>query len=376
VTQLPITAVIPAYNREGLVGRAIDSVMRQRGFQVAEVLVVDDGSADRTSEVAERHGARVVRHDRNRGLPTGRNTGLREATQPWVAYLDSDDEWMPHLLATLWPLRGDHILVGGGSFARAATPEGDYYGGTLQRRPEIVEGPAKLLERGQFIGPSGVLVRREPALAAGGSDESLPRVGGGEDIDLWIRLLEHGTAVVSPLPVAIYHLAGEGAAEVQGDLLGQIDAFESIVNRYLDRPWATPAVLARARGTIDWSRLRLALRAGDTAQALRLAAGLALDPRAARGAFEHYVRSQGYKRRVRAVTHDGQLRAAVLPGADRGPEQGWDPGEAVVDLRSASTSRSLWSLVRRPPARVYAKTRMQMLAAQAAGVAEIVSPFL
>ena len=55
----------------------------------------------------------MIRHDVNRGEGGARNTGLRAATQPWVALLDSDDEWRPHHLETIWPLHAGNVLVAG-----------------------------------------------------------------------------------------------------------------------------------------------------------------------------------------------------------------------------------------------------------------------
>jgi len=105
-----VTVVIAAYNRASLIERTIASVWGQT-LRPAELIVVDDHSSDSTVMVAEAAGARVLRHERNRGPAAARKTALRAATQPWVVVLDSDDEWSPHHLATLWPLREDHDLV-------------------------------------------------------------------------------------------------------------------------------------------------------------------------------------------------------------------------------------------------------------------------
>jgi hypothetical protein len=111
---LPVSVVIPAYNREKLIARALESVQRQHCLP-AEVIVVDDGSTDATSAVAERFGARVVSTGENRGAAGARRMGVDAATQDWVALLDSDDEWLPWMLAALWPQREGHVLVTGGA---------------------------------------------------------------------------------------------------------------------------------------------------------------------------------------------------------------------------------------------------------------------
>src|SRR5205085_6920251 len=91
---LPVTAIIPAYNRPGPTVRAIESILGQRPAVPAEIIVVDDGSADDTADAAEATGVRVVRHEVNQGLAAARNTGIEAASHEWVALLDSDDEWL------------------------------------------------------------------------------------------------------------------------------------------------------------------------------------------------------------------------------------------------------------------------------------------
>ncbi len=115
---LPITVLIPAYNRAEQLGRALASVTAQQQ-RPAQIIVIDDGSEDDTAAAAERLGVTLVRHERNQGCAVARNSGLAVATQPWVALLDSDDEWLPHHLASLWPLRADHLLLANSSLQRA-----------------------------------------------------------------------------------------------------------------------------------------------------------------------------------------------------------------------------------------------------------------
>ncbi len=91
-----ISVVIPAYNREHTVQTAIRSVLLQT-LPPTEVIVVDDGSTDATAEVVEGLGEPSVRLIRqpNGGISAARNTGILEARCEWVAFQDSDDEWMP-----------------------------------------------------------------------------------------------------------------------------------------------------------------------------------------------------------------------------------------------------------------------------------------
>ncbi|MDQ3806198.1 MAG: glycosyltransferase family 2 protein, partial [Acidobacteriota bacterium] len=96
----PISVIIPAYNAERFIAQTIESVHAQT-LPVAEVIVVDDGSSDRTAEVARALRARVISQP-NRGLSAARNAGLKAATQPWVALLDADDLWARSKIEHQW----------------------------------------------------------------------------------------------------------------------------------------------------------------------------------------------------------------------------------------------------------------------------------
>ena len=92
-TAAPVSAVIPAYNAEAFIAETIESV-RAQTLPVAELLLVDDGSTDRTAEIARRMGVRVLSQS-NAGLAAARNRCVRESSQPWIAFIDSDDIWEP-----------------------------------------------------------------------------------------------------------------------------------------------------------------------------------------------------------------------------------------------------------------------------------------
>lgn len=95
VREILVSAVIPAYNAEACIGRAIDSVLGQ-SLAVHEIIVVDDGSSDKTCEVIERYGDKVILiRQENAGVSVARNIGIEAATGNWIAFLDADDEWLP-----------------------------------------------------------------------------------------------------------------------------------------------------------------------------------------------------------------------------------------------------------------------------------------
>jgi glycosyltransferase involved in cell wall biosynthesis len=93
-----ISAIIPAYNREKTVARAIDSALAQE-YPAAEIIVVDDGSKDSTREIVKSYGEKVrYYYQDNSGAAAARNKGVREAGYGWIAFLDSDDYWFPDYL--------------------------------------------------------------------------------------------------------------------------------------------------------------------------------------------------------------------------------------------------------------------------------------
>jgi len=95
-----ITAVIPVLNRAQAIGKAIGSILSQELLQgyALDVIVVDDGSTDDLDSVLRTFGARVncIKHDRNKGAAAARNTGIAAATGDYLAFLDSDDVWLPN----------------------------------------------------------------------------------------------------------------------------------------------------------------------------------------------------------------------------------------------------------------------------------------
>jgi glycosyltransferase involved in cell wall biosynthesis len=260
---VPVSVVIPAYNRAEMVRRAVCSALEQRPHPPAEVIVVDDCSTDDTGRVAAEAGARVVRHERNMGEGAARNTGIAAATQPWIGLLDSDDEWRPHLLATLWPLRAGHVLVVGSAMYRGGGPHLDRYLGPMLPRPLQLRSPAALLYPSNFVPNSGVLVRADVIRAAGGYD---PELRMGADLDLWLRVLERGTGIMSPEVVVDYHLH---AGQVTQDRAGTADHHLRVLRSYADRPWFSAARVEGWRGGVGWDELRRSLHARHGAGALR-----------------------------------------------------------------------------------------------------------
>src|SRR5665811_988802 len=90
--------MIPTYNRAHVVGRSIESALDQT-FRDIEVLIVDEGSTDETYNAVkpffQHPQVRYLRHEKNKGHQAARNTGIRNARGDYIAFLDSDDTWIP-----------------------------------------------------------------------------------------------------------------------------------------------------------------------------------------------------------------------------------------------------------------------------------------
>jgi len=180
-----VSVIIPTFNRAEFVVRAVRSALEQT-VAPAEVIVVDDGSRDHTPEVLAPFGDRIVRmvHDGNQGVSAARNTGLRRSRAPLVAFLDSDDYWLPRKLAVqvsffrdhpeavacqteeVWIRRGRRVNPG----ARHRKPSGDIFGPSLELC---------------LVSPSAVMLKRDLFREVGLFDERLPAC---EDYDLWLRI--------------------------------------------------------------------------------------------------------------------------------------------------------------------------------------------
>jgi glycosyltransferase involved in cell wall biosynthesis len=192
---MTISVVIPTYNRRSHVFRAIDSALAQT-VPVDEIIVVDDGSTDGTAEaVGCRYGSRVnVFKQDNGGAAAARNYGIREARGEWVAFLDSDDVWLP----TKIERQVEALAALGREFGLCSTDT--VFDGnpdmTLSRFQETgfaaapgfgaLEEPARYIVgwRNPFV-TSSLVVRCSLLRDVGGFDEALVI---GEDQDLMLRL--------------------------------------------------------------------------------------------------------------------------------------------------------------------------------------------
>ena len=102
---MKISVVIPAFNAEKTIARAVESVLAQ-SRPADEIIVIDDGSKDNTADVIRSYGDKVILiQQENAGASVARNAGLKNASGDWIAFLDCDDEWLPEKLK----LQSEHL---------------------------------------------------------------------------------------------------------------------------------------------------------------------------------------------------------------------------------------------------------------------------
>ena len=191
-----VSVVIPTYNRRATVRRAIDSVIAQT-VKPAEIIVVDDGSADDTAEMLIQAYGRSIRliPQENGGASRARNTGITAATGAWVAFLDSDDVWEPEKLSEqLAALEGSRAILNYTNYRYLGREETDMFsaiGLVLEDHAAVFERPLELLTRWRGGGEhlSGTLVGRQALLDAGLFDTRL-RIA--EDTKLFFSLARRG----------------------------------------------------------------------------------------------------------------------------------------------------------------------------------------
>lgn len=196
-----VSVVIPTHDRAPSVVRAVESVLAQRGVDL-EVIVVDDGSTDDTEERLGHFGDRIRYQRRDHaGVSAARNYGASIAKGDWLAFLDSDDEWLPDKTRAQLELHRRETVLQASQTGELwirngvrvnpckyhAKPRGDIFTASLERC---------------LVSPSAVMLRRSTFVDAGGFDERLPVC---EDYDLWLRLSRRMPFGLVDQPLMIKH---------------------------------------------------------------------------------------------------------------------------------------------------------------------------
>ena len=232
---MKISVVIPAYNAEKHLARAIDSVLSQTR-PADEVIVIDDGSTDATAEVAGSYGDKVIfLQQENAGVSVARNTGIEAAAGDWIAFLDADDEWLPKKIEC----QSEHL-------ARNPDLKWTYTNMSWDREQQGTVKPIHPLFRltkiyadecfedylcayrnGFFASTITLMIHRSVFGAVGMFEPGMKRA---QDNDLWYRIAyQYPKVGYLPESLSIYHLDTQDSSTKIND---DVDFMVNLVHRH------------------------------------------------------------------------------------------------------------------------------------------------
>lgn len=288
-----VSVVIPAYNVAAYIEQAVMSALEQT-FQDLEVIVVNDGSTDSTSDVLDGIKCDVLRIDQdNQGLAAAKNAGMRVARGDFIAFLDGDDRWTPDLVQ-----RGiDALAMSPGTEivafdARLMDESGHLSGPTYYgSRPRSLrfrsqDQPRWIVQYNFVLGFN--MCRSEMLRKHEGFDESLRSF---EDWDLWIRAILGGATVkLIPEPLGLYRIRPKSLTTDRRQLAKDEASLLHKASQHPQRPPGTA-------GRLDYALAKKALLEGDA--------------KLARKHFYDAARSDGLHSRFRARAALGAASPAL-----------------------------------------------------------------
>ena len=176
--------IIPTFNRGWIVKEAIDSVLEQ-DFSDYELIVVDDGSDDNTPAILKAYGKKItVLHQPNKGVSAARNRGIAAASGRLIAFLDSDDLWLPRKLSAQVKFFKDHPEA----VINQTQEHWVRDGVRVNPKKKHYKFSGMIFERSLalcLVSPSAVMIKKSLLGTVGIFDEHLPAC---EDYDLWLRI--------------------------------------------------------------------------------------------------------------------------------------------------------------------------------------------
>lgn len=190
-----ISVIIPTYNREKFIKEAIQSVVNQRSKYTLEIIISDDGSTDRTIQIAEEFGkkVRIIKKPANcttQGPAGSRNRGIKAASHPYICFLDSDDIYLPGRFEKTFPVLENNTDLGY-VFCRSLEfkSENNIRLFRLWTKPKILKNDIKnpVVSRNNIVHTNCFIFRREVFDKVGYFNETYLN---GEDGDLWMRISE------------------------------------------------------------------------------------------------------------------------------------------------------------------------------------------
>lgn len=258
---IEFSVVIPLYNKEREIADTLASALAQT-YAPREIIVVDDGSTDRSAAIVAACPSPLVRlvSQANAGVSAARNRGAELATAPYVAFLDGDDRWLPHYLERMaaliaaWPGCGAYAaafdIVSNDRICPSRHPD----------REGIVEDFFREAMTGYICQPSATVIPREVLLAEGGFPVGMKL---GEDLHLWIRLATDHPICFTPEALVRYNrTASNRSAGIYTpeqtrhsfEELYRPEEGNSYRNEYIARCAIGKALTLSAKGDTDFGR--------------------------------------------------------------------------------------------------------------------------
>ena len=225
-----VSVIIPTYNRARTIGRSLKSVLEQT-YQNIEVVIVDDGSTDDTIKVISEFKdarVRIVRHTHNKGANAARNTGVKTASGEFIAFQDSDDEWLPDKLKEQMDVFQGALQNVGVVYSELERAIGRHMHIFPLRNKKREGSLHDILMIENVVSLSTALIRRECLDKAGMFDESMPRL---QDWDLFIRISRYYDFKIIEKPMVKQYQQPDSISSNPELLLKAIDLF---MNKYMD----------------------------------------------------------------------------------------------------------------------------------------------
>lgn len=256
------SVVIPLYNKELSIKNTIQSVLEQ-SFQEFEIIVVNDGSTDKSASVVESiHDERIrLVHQNNQGVSVARNRGVREARYNWIVFLDGDDLWEENHLSTfaemIMKYPNDKVFCTSHSKSK-------YKGGYVPKdigEYEIIDDYfEEVMKHVDFIWTSATCINKSVFDNVGGFPVGINR---GEDLDLWARIGKQYRIIRSRTLTAIYRLDSENK------LTGKRSKYGNSILSIIDLKGKKGNERVYFKKMI-YKRLKADLRYGDFKELIRL----------------------------------------------------------------------------------------------------------
>lgn len=233
------SVVIPLFNKEKTIIRAVNSVLAQKNQNI-EIIIVDDGSTDQSCYFVSKIKNKKIKiiKQKNKGVSSARNNGIKAATYDYIAFLDADDTWDPDYLEIITDLIDNNKNCGAYSthirdYSNKNVFPAMFYEEIKKNNSFVVKNLFSFFASEYYpISSSSVCIKKSILIEIGCFNERLVI---GEDIDTWIRVFLKSSIVISNRYAATYFRDADNRSVDRYDFWQkQIEFFLYLRNSYLD----------------------------------------------------------------------------------------------------------------------------------------------